>query len=396
MTWTGAALAAGVAIVSAAAVSAAVHEPAPAIVQFVFTSDAHYGLSRASFRGATNVDASIVNGALVAAINSLPHTRFPDDAGLRAGQMIGGLDFVIEGGDIANREEVDGSTSIQPASTSWSQFVHDYVDRLHTTDASGASTRLFVVPGNHEASNAVGFYKRMGPPTDNTAIVQIFNRMLRPAVPLDAASYQYDRDRVFFTADVRGLHFEFLHVWPDSVMRRDMEQDLHHVSPTTPVVVVAHDQPDAEAKHFINPNGAHDVNATDQFENLLADRFEDGPSRTQPSTLEQAELEQFLAAHPNITTYLHGNSNWHQVYEWNGPHHTARLHVVRSDSPMKGDLSSFDETKMSFEVVSADAIRQTMTVRECLWNQKGAATSGCAWGDSVSFTIAPPQRRSGS
>jgi hypothetical protein len=42
------------------------------------------------------------------------------------------------------------------------------------------------------------------------------------------------------------------------------------------VFLFTHDEPDVEAKHLINPNGRHDVNATDQFENLLADTFADG------------------------------------------------------------------------------------------------------------------------
>ena len=73
---------------------------APAPVQFVFTSDAHYGLTRAAFRGATDVPAHLVNVALVAKINRLPDARFPKTAGLRAGEPVGGLDFVVEGGDI--------------------------------------------------------------------------------------------------------------------------------------------------------------------------------------------------------------------------------------------------------------------------------------------------------
>ncbi len=382
---------AAAATLAAAAGAAAPRGSGTTVIQFVFTSDAHFGIRRQVFRGHSGVDAAIVNHALVQAINSLPAARFPDDDGLRSGQAVGGLDFVIEGGDIANREESDGEKTIQPASVSWSQFVREYVDGLHTTDARGAPARLMVVPGNHDASNAVGFYKPMTPPVDTSALLQIYNRMLRPAQPLDGSTYDYSRDRVFFTADIRGLHFEFLHLWPDSVMRGRMDQDLHHVPPNTPVIIVTHDPPDAEAKHFINPNGSHDVNGRDQFENLLADRFADGRSQSLPSVAEQDDLEEFLHAHPNITAYLHGNSNWHQVYEWNGPHRTARLHVVRADSPMKGAISAIDETRLSFEVVTVDPVRKTMTVRECLWNQKGAETDALAWGDSISFTVAPPR-----
>jgi hypothetical protein len=175
-------------------------------------------------------------------------------------------------------------------------------------------------------------------------------------------------------------------------MRARMADDLRRVDPHTPVFIVAHDQPDVEAKHFINPNGTHDINDTDQFENLLADRLADGSSKDMASLAEQADLEAFLVAHPNVTAYFHGNSNWHQVYEWNGPGHGARLHVVRADSPMKGAVSSKDETRLSFEVVTLDPSRRVMTVRECLWNARGAATTTLTWGETVTFTIDPPAR----
>ena len=73
------------------------------VVQFVFTSDAHYGLTRMRFRGRLNVDAHTVNAAMIAKINTLPGSSFPKDGGLRAGETIGAVDFVAEGGDVANR-----------------------------------------------------------------------------------------------------------------------------------------------------------------------------------------------------------------------------------------------------------------------------------------------------
>src|SRR5579883_1406830 len=73
-------------------------------VQFVFTSDSHYGLTR-SFRGEENVSAHIVNAALVSQINKLPSAGFPADGGLRSAQPVGPIDFVVDGGDIANRAE---------------------------------------------------------------------------------------------------------------------------------------------------------------------------------------------------------------------------------------------------------------------------------------------------
>ncbi len=362
-------------------------------IQFVFTSDAHYGLTRRGFRGHDAADATEVNRALVQAINHLPVLAYPDDGGVQAGERIGGLDFVVEGGDVANREEQSDETQVQPAAESWAQFVRDYVNGLHTLDGDGRPTRLYVVPGNHDASNAVGFYKPMAPAQDRSSLLSIYNLMVAPTRPLGAADFDYARDRVFLGTDLAGVHFQFLHIWPDSAMRARMDADLARVGPATPVVIFTHDQPDVEAKHFINPNGSHAVTASDRFENLLSDQFADGPSVDLPSTSEQGALEGFLVNHPNVTAYFHGNSNWHQAYDWNGPTHRARLHVFRVDSPMKGAVSASDERRLSFQVVTIDARRRTMTVRECLWNATGG--DGVAWGESVTVTLEPRQSRAG-
>ena len=352
------------------AMAAAAAPPAPPQsrgVQFVFTSDAHYGLTRPTFRGAMHVDAHVVNAALVARINALSAVRFPNDGGVRSGELIGPIDFVAEGGDIVNREEVIEGQPIQSASASWRQFIADYVNGIHTTDSKGRTTPVYMVPGNHDVSNAVGFYTPMSPPIDKTALVEIFNRMMTPAVPRTTSTYNYGTDRVFYTRDFADTHFVFLTVWPDSAMRARMEADLAHLNADTPVVLITHDQPDAEAKHFRNPNGAHDINARDQFENLLADQFADGPSVEMPSVIEQAALERFLKSHPQIKAYFHGNSNWNQFYEWRGPMHTINLRTFRVDSPIKGAISATDETKLSFQVATISP-SGAMTVREYLWN----------------------------
>lgn len=360
-------------------------------IQFVFTSDAHYGLTRRAFRGHTHVDASTVNRALVAGINALPNLSFPDDGGVRGGSTVGSLDFLVEGGDVANREEVEDGVAIQAAAESWAQFERDYLQGVKTVNADGAPTTVFVVPGNHDASDAVGFYKPMTPTNDPRALIAIENLMRQPGAPLTVRTFDCNRDRLFAGTTVRGVRFQFLHIWPDSNMRARMAADIDD-DPRTPVIVFTHDQPDVEAKHFINPNGAHDVNRHDQFENLLADVFADGSSISQNSTHEQMQLESFLTRHPQITGYFHGNSNWHHGYEWNGPHRTARIHVFRADSPMKGAVSAYDERRLSFEVVSIDPGRQIMTVRECLWKAEGAGTVAPVWGDSMTVTIAPPNQ----
>ena len=359
-------------------------------VQFIFTSDAHYGLTRPAFQGASNVDAHIVNAALVAGINSLPAVRLPKDGGLRESQTVGAVDFVVESGDIANRSDVTDGEAIQSASVSWRQFEEDYIKGVTVKQRSGNVAPVYVVPGNHDASNAVGFYRPMLPPVDKTAMVEIYNRMMAPATRKIAATYDYDRDKVLTSRDIGGVHFVFVTVWPDSVARAWMDSDFRRVSATTPIIIFAHDQPDAEAKHFRNPNGAHGLTPQDRFENLLADQFQDGPTIDEPSTLEQSELEAFVRGHPNVSAYFHGNSNWNQFYDWTGPHHTIALHTFRVDSPMKGAVSATDETKLSFQVATIDMTSRTMTVRECLWDAAPVHPAvPVAWGASTTVALSP-------
>lgn len=372
----------------ATAGGAAVRERARTTVQFVFTSDVHYGLTRASFRGESNVPADVVNQAVVRSINSLPDVVLPADGGLGGGTAIGAIDFVAVGGDIANRSERLETGAIQSATISWASFERDYDRGLTVRDASGRRAPLLVVPGNHDASNAVGFHRPMMPGRDPAAMVAMFNRFMHPAVPRTAATYEFLRDTVRYTRDIGGIHFVFLTIWPDAGTRAWMARDLSRLAAGTPVIVVTHDQPDAEAKHFRNPNGAHDINATDQFENLLGDTMTDGSTIDVTARSQHAALEAFLKRHPNVSAYFHGNSNWNQFYDWTGPNHSIALHTFRVDSPMKGALSSSDETKLSFQVVTIDTVARTMTVRECLWNAD-PYEEGVQWGGSTTVALTP-------
>lgn len=361
-------------------------------VQFLFTSDAHYGLTRPHFRGAADVDAHIVNAALVAQMNRLPNVRLPEDGGVDAGRLVGPIDFVVEGGDVANREEVrtgaDGGP-IQSAAASWKQFEADYLDGLRVTDKSGNRAAVFVVPGNHDVSNAIGFSAPMTPSRDASALVGIYNLMMRPRVPMNPAAFRYPDDRVLTSRDISGVHLVFDTVWPDSPTRAWMDGDLSKLAPSTPALLFTHDQPEAEPKHFTNPNGAHDINAADRFENLLADRFQDGTTVDGGTVREQRELESFVRAHPNLRAYFHGNSNWNEFYDWTGPQKTVTLPVFRVDSPIKGKVSSNDETRLSFQVATIDRASARMTVRECLWNARpDDVTAPPQWGRSRSVSLA--------
>jgi hypothetical protein len=358
-------------------------------VQFIFTTDSHYGITRPSFRGATNVEAHTVNAAMVASMNQLAHATFPSDGGLRAARPVGPVDFLVDGGDIANREEVAGDTAIQSAAASWSQFRSDYINGLTLLDRAGERTSVYAVPGNHDASNAVGYYKPMAPAIDKTSMVEIYRLMMAPSASKTAGTYDYSEDKVLVSHDVGGIHFVYLTIWPDSRVRAWMEKDLEALSDSPPVILFAHVSPEPDPKMFRNPNGKRDINEIDKFENLLGDTFTGGTVEAAP-VAEGMAWEAFLRKHPNITAYFHGHSNWNQFYDWTGPNHTVALHTFRADSPMKGHFSGTDETKLSYQIATIDTVSRTMTVREVLWNANpqhpGAPPT---WGASTTIALAP-------
>jgi hypothetical protein len=169
------------------------------------------------------------------------------------------------------------------------------------------------------------------------------------------------------------------------------------VPATTPVFIFCHDPPDIDARHLTNPNGAHDVNSRDRFENVVGDVYADAPTPGAgkpdgPTTIEQRALAACLKAHPNIVAYFHGHANWTEFYTWAGPDGDLRLSVFRADSPMKGKVSGKDETKLAFNVVVFDTASHRLTARECLWNP-AAAAGPVAWGQSRTVSIAVPAGR---
>ena len=360
------------------------------VIQFVFTSDPHYGITRDNFQGASKVDAHIVNAAMVAKMNALPVLKLPADGGINEGQTIGAIDFIAETGDIANRQEGAAEKHIQSAAESWNQFKADYIDGLTLKNRNNEKTPLYIVPGNHDVTDAIGFYKPMYPAKDATSIAAIYNLMMKPAVPKTKDTYNYATDKIHFSLNIDGIHFIFITMWPDSGERQWIEEDLQKVSADTPVILFTHDQPDVEAKHLMNPNGKHDINSTDQFEDLLTDQLADGKTVADPTTMEQKALETFLKNHPNITAYFHGNDNWHRFMDWTGPDHTVAIHKFVVDSPMKGNVSAKDETKLAFYLVTIDPQSRLMTVRDCLWNaDPSKPSSPIAWGNTVTVALFP-------
>lgn len=365
--------------------------PAP-VIRIVFTSDVHYGITRSAFDGDSNVASDIVDARMVQKINNLPSLALPD------GQKVGPIDYIMISGDICNREE-DGS---QSATRSWAQFTQGFLHGITLKDHRGKATRFLLTSGNHDVSDAIGFYRKMTPPTDPAGMVGIYNYMLHPATPLTAATFRYPADKINYSRDIGGIHFLFINIWPDSANRIWMEKDLSRVNPAVPVIIVCHDPPDGDAAHFRNPDGRVDINGKDRYECLLEETAKDArdPASTgdgKPSTgdgkpkddhIEQLGFVAFLKRHPNIKAYFHGHNNWTEFYTYTGPNGDVHLPSFRVDSPMKGKYSSKDETKLSFQLITIDPASGTLTDNECLWNPDPANPGASpVWGKSVTLKL---------
>ena len=356
---------------------------------FLFTSDPHYGITRINFPAvsATAVDASTVNKALVSVMNAMTTVTLPcTDNGVNACKQLSTIDFIANTGDIANRMET--ASNVQSAAASWAQFKADYLDGLTLKDKSNKTAPIYIVPGNHDVTNAIGYYKTMSPLKDATSMAEIYNHMMNPATLRTKDTYNYATDKVYYSKDIGGVHFLFISMWPDSAARAWMETDLAKVATWTPVVIFTHDEPPSESKHFTNPNGANDINSTDKFENLLTDRFASGTAINDaagnpvPTVTEQRALVAFLKAHKNIVVYFHGNDHINGAFTYTGPDNDISLNVFGVDSPMKGTVSVGDPTKLTFNVVSIDSGAKNMSVRDYQWNAK-------TWGATTTVSLAP-------
>ena len=354
------------------------------VIQFIFTSDVHFGLTKTTFRNQSNVSAAKVNAAMIEQMNKLPFTNFPNDDGVKAGKKINGIDAVIITGDICNRQEKD----IQSATDSWNEFEKEYTYNLHLKDDKDHQTKLLLTPGNHDISNAIGYHKPMNPLTDKASLINIYNSMIHPAILKTEKTFNYSTDKIHYSRDIGSIHLVFVDAWPDSAERVWIENDLSKIKTTTPVFIFTHSMPDVEARFFINPSGDHSINEKDKFENLVTETFKDGYSVEDKAIIEQSALAKFIQIHPNIKAYFHGHSNYTEYYDWNGPDKNIALHCFRADSPMKGKYSSKDETKLAFELVTIDTNKKIMTVRECLWNSSPSDNAHpIKWGSEITVQL---------
>ena len=345
------------------------------VLNFIFTSDVHYGITRHHFRGADSVPSNRVNEAMINAMDLVPQTVLPADSGIAAGKPVQHIEGLLIAGDIANRAE----KGVQAAKLSWEQFCNDY-GQLQLKTLSGQPAPLLLVAGNHDASNAIGYTRPLHPLTDASSMVGMYNMMLHPSPPLKKKDFDYSRDRLHYSRNIGGVHFLFVNLWPDLAEQQWIEQDIKDLPKGMPVLLFTHAPPNVDARFFTNPNGAHSINDTDRFENLLPEIFMDGTSDAIPALAEQRQLASFLKKHPAIKAWFHGHENFTEFYDWQGPDHDLSLPCFRVDSPMKGRFSSKEETSMSFQLISLDTVHMTLTVRECLWNTTASAAAPLQWG----------------
>ena len=349
------------------------------IIHFIFTSDVHFGLEKDHFRNKDTVPALEVNKAMVQFMNQLPLLYLPKDNGVEQNKRINGVDALVITGDIANRME----KGVQSATESWKQFKTVFVDSLHLKNSKGIDTKLWVVPGNHDMSNAIGFHRPMSPKKDPASMIGIYNLMFpnKPVTIFDSSLH-----RIHYSKNLNGIHFIFLSLFPDSAERVWMEKDLKKVTAQTPVFLFAHSIPDVEPRFFENPNGIHDINDEDKFENLVPERYKDGKDVKGETTIEQNEFVRFLKKHTNIKVYFHGHENWTEYYQYKGPENNVNLTCIRTDSPMKGRVSAKDEKQLAFELISINSNANILTVREVLWNAN-KSTNEIAWGKTAIFSL---------
>ncbi len=265
-----------------------------------------------------NVSSKEVNVAQIAAIKSL-----------------GKIDAIIITGDIANRQE----PPVQSATASWKEFCDTY-GSLHIP--------LLLVPGNHDVSNAIGYYKHLEPATDTSSLAGIYRMELHQPFT------NYTSQKVNYTKDIAGIHCMFLNIWPDSANRVWMDQDLARLPASTPVFVFVHDPPEGDPKHFTNPVGNHAMDAAGKFENLLEENYSDHVEN---------DWIRYLSAHPQIKAYFHGHANFFENYLYHG------IPVFRADSPMKGRFSAKDESLLSFDLITIDPAKKSVEVKEVFWNR---------------------------
>ncbi len=379
-------------------------------VQFIFTSDNHFGdvtsaTATTKFQGTTTtVDAVVVNTQARNAMNTLPTQVAPSDYGVNAGKAFGNFDFIVNTGDFASRSVPVPASNGNTSAQSFAQWESIYVDGLTLKDNNGSPLPHLLTPGNHDISNALGGPEVMVPAYDPTAFVKIYNRMMNPAIPLTNASFDYNQHKVFYGKVFGGIHFVFLNQWLDAEMQENLAAYMATIPTTTPIVIFAHMPPEQTGGNFRDPaSTGSDFPWSAGFANYFRDKMH-ASNIISPATMittatvptkEVTDLANFLKARKNIVAWFNGHDNFNQFRTWNGENSVLitntmtqlAIPVFRADSPMKGKDSAKDARLLSFQVISIDPAKKLMTVRECLWNKSNTPGGAISWGVSETISL---------
>ena len=274
-------------------------------ITFIYTSDPHYGTTR-TFRGQKYVNATVVNAEMINQMNHLPEMNLPNDGGVNAGKRMQ-IDYVIQTGDITNR--TSDKYNYPTSKYTMAQFDYDYYIRLNLQNVKGEKPEKLLSPGNHDVSNLIGHEYIPTDSIDGTVMVEIYNRMMNPAVPKTTATYDYENDKVNYIRTIGGIQFVFVNMWPDQPNREWMASAMN---PALPALIFTHDQPDVEAKHLTDPAHVEGTpyDFSNRFEFLIAEKADAGTDRNGSTDTQQRGFAQFIKANPNIKAYFHANYNY--------------------------------------------------------------------------------------
>ncbi len=423
---------------------------ASAIVNFVYTSDNHYGIVRPLFRGNFNVTGQAVNEAMIARMNTLPVQLFPNDGGVAAGQSVGTVDFLMDTGDIANRSESQSAIAANAAldylgsivnypgnsaytapvsSVTWSQWQHDYLGDTNTgsragglltlTNAAGQGIPVFLSPGNHDVSDAIGMNGKIAAGNvDATSFAQIYNRMtpysgklpITTNIFTNPGDYTNVNNQVNYSFDIGGVHVLCVNMFPDKNILNWMSADIANLPTSTPVFLFCHvplNMAAGETKVFGTPTNTSNSAGADIPFKLSGT---DSANSYVDMNAAKQYVADWLVAHGNVRALFSGHDNFNGATNWNGQDANGNLIAVRDsvwpgvtlfrvDSPMKGDVSGVsstsgslagigNETNLSFQVFSLDVANRKLTEREFQWNPTADATGNGVWsGQSVTIDL---------
>ena len=371
--------------------------------------------------GVDYFDANTINQALLASLNQVSALTYPNDGGVNAGQVVGGIDMLAVTGDMANRYENNGGTyqnTVQIDATSWQQFCATYFPTaagggMALKTSANATPALLLSPGNHDISNAIGYYdlNPFGTPpvgqdaTSLCAMIQIatggtlsYNVANAPTYVTGgtlgtgvspstysealfttknvAGAYTNKPD---YSLTINGIHFISLSAWPDSGSRAWIDNDLLSVPITTPVMLFTHCYPDVDTS-LLTPNPDTGPFTSKTYQCVVSDKVDPSEVGSTGTSVEQLAMTTWIKTHPNIVAYFHGHTNFNEMYTYTGPNNDIALNCFRLDSPMKGQLSAAaplptataawqqDPTSLlSFQIASINNATMQMTVREIRW-----------------------------